>query len=403
MQISRNSDVRLALTVHTVDMSSWDTPVQPAPLLPDAQVPTAGRINSLDLIRGIAALGILVMNSISFGLNEAAYGNLEQGGNSTPLDTAIGVLARIFVDQKMMALFSLLFGVGIVIFVERSEAKGRRSVWLSLWRNLLLLGIGIVHTIFWDGDILTIYALCAPVVLLLRKLPAWTLFALGVAIANVGALLSLVVESSIDTAGLGSAWLADGGDSSDAADALLLLDAFIRALGLMLIGVALYRSNIVQGDRSTQWFRRAAAWGFAVGVPLSTAGLLIHVGADWSADSAISGHAISTFGTVPLALGYLSLIVLWSQRRATAAQERLQAIGRMALTNYLSQTALGLIVLTWLLGDVDLSRTAILAVVFAIWAFQLAISPWWLERFRFGPVEWLWRSGTYRSWQPLRR
>jgi len=111
--------------------------------------PTAGpissaeRIASLDTIRGVAVLGILLMNALSFGLDDAAYSNLEAGGVETVLDVVIELLVLLFVDQKMMGLFSLLFGVGVVIFAERAEARGRRVVALSLWRFTLLLAVGV--------------------------------------------------------------------------------------------------------------------------------------------------------------------------------------------------------------------------------------------------------------------
>jgi len=362
----------------------------------------ARRIESLDLIRGIAALGILVMNSIAFGLDDAAYSNLEQGGNSTLLDTAIGVLARILVDQKMMALFSLLFGVGIVIFADRAEAKGRRPVLLSLWRNLLLLAIGIAHTLFWDGDILTVYAVCAPVVLLMRKLPAQVLLAVGLALANLGAVNFLLANGGARDVDLGEAWFAGAGNVSDGLEGVLLLDGFGRALGLMLIGVGLFRLRVVQGERSDATYRHVAFGGLAIGLPFSVAGLVVHTSTDWAGSSALLGYGISTLGTVPLAVAYLAIIVLWS-RHARPLQDRFRAVGRMALTNYLTQTAIGLLVLTSALDGVDLTRTGILAIVVTVWVAQLAWSPWWLERFRFGPVEWLWRSATYRSPQPLRR
>jgi|TARA_R110002110_G_scaffold225978_1_gene440147 uncharacterized protein len=363
---------------------------------------TAQRIDSLDVVRGVAALGILLMNAVSFALPDAAYMNLEQAGNKTLLDTAIGVAGRILVDQKMMALFSLLFGVGIVIFAERAAAKGRRSIWLSLWRNLLLLIVGLAHTILWDGDVLTVYAVCAPLVLLLRKLPAAWLFGIGLAVANASAVLSLVVNSSIEDADLGEMWFS-GGELSDGVGGLFLLDGFGRALGLMLIGVALFRLGFVQGNASQTVYRRIAVWGFGIGVPLSAAGLLMNTSTDWAGSSAFSGHAISTFGTVPMALGYLSLIVLWAGRNSGGLHARFQAVGRMAMTNYLTQTMIGVAVLTIALDNVEVSRTLILGFVFAVWALQLAWSPWWLARFRFGPFEWAWRCATYRSKQPLRR
>ncbi|MGB3186615.1 MAG: hypothetical protein WBB15_12200, partial [Ornithinimicrobium sp.] len=132
----------------------------------------ADRITSLDLIRGVAILGILPMNALVFGLADTAYFNVSADGVEQPLDWIIGVLTMVFVDQKMMALFSLLFGVGVVIFAERAAAKNRRVVWLSLWRFALLFAVGVAHTALWFGDILALYAMCAPIVLLVRKLPA---------------------------------------------------------------------------------------------------------------------------------------------------------------------------------------------------------------------------------------
>ena len=158
----------------------------PPPPPPDA-VPTDAsgpitkgqRITSLDTIRGIAMLAILPMNALSFGLEEAAYSNVSADGIQQPVDWVVGIATMLFVDQKAMALFSLLFGVGVVVFAERAKAKGRRVVWLSLWRFFLLALFGIVHTLVWDGDILLLYAICAPFVLLLKGLPAKALLAMG--------------------------------------------------------------------------------------------------------------------------------------------------------------------------------------------------------------------------------
>ncbi|MGK0275326.1 MAG: hypothetical protein ACI9N0_001710 [Ilumatobacter sp.] len=377
-----------------------DTPVVADPLPVAAR--TDQRIDSLDVIRGIAVLGILLMNSVAFALPEAAYANLEQAGNKTLLDTAIGVAARIFVNEKMMALFSLLFGVGVVIFADRAAANGRRSIWLSLWRNLLLFIVGVAHTIVWDGDVLTVYALCAPVVLLLRKLPAAWLFGTGLVLANAAPVVALLLSSSVEDADLGVAWFI-GGELSDGVGVLLLLDGFGRALGLMLIGIGLFRLGFVQGTAGHEAYQRVAMWGLGIGVPLSIVGLLINTSADWAGSSAIPGLAISTFGTVPMALGYVSLIVLWASRSSGGVHARLRAVGQMAMTNYLTQTIIGVAILTIALGSVDMSRTFVLGFVVAVWVLQLTWSPWWLARFRFGPFEWAWRSATYRSPQALRR
>ena len=128
-----------------------------------APITRSERITNLDTVRGIATLGILVMNAVSFGLPQPAYFNLDYAGPDTALDWIVGVLGEVFVDQKTMAMFSMLFGAGIVVFADRAAAKGRRANWLSLWRNTLLLVIGLVHAAFWFGDVLMLYAICSPV------------------------------------------------------------------------------------------------------------------------------------------------------------------------------------------------------------------------------------------------
>ncbi|MCY4109861.1 MAG: DUF418 domain-containing protein, partial [Chloroflexi bacterium] len=116
------------------------------------------------------------------------------------------------------------------------------------------------------------------------------------------------------------------------------------------------------------------------------------------------GQIPNTLGTIPASLGYMSLIILWNNGADNRLKGRLRAVGRMALTNYLTQTVLGVLVLTVWLGEVDIvNRSAVLVFVFAVWALQLWWSQAWLARFLFGPAEWLWRVATYRRGQPLRR
>jgi uncharacterized protein len=389
-----------------------------------AEEPTAGgpvsaaeRITSLDAIRGVATLGILPMNALSFGLAAAAYANVSADGVDQPVDWVIGVLTMIFVDQKMMALFSLLFGVGVVVFADRAKAKGRRVVWLSLWRFALLGVIGLLHQRLWEGDVLMLYALSAPFVMLVRNLPARLLLVAGVVFALAGNALAPLVQATIgdDGDGLGDYWLTDAGDSSDAVLGWFIADAAGRAFGLMLIGVALFRFGIVQGQRDESFYRKLITWGLGTGTVITSAGIVARLATDWSPDYALTGHIPTGLGTIPMALGYLGLIVLWN-RRASAAEEtgaggrsrfftveRFRSVGRMALTNYLTQTIVGVVTLTWWLSDVvDLSRTMIAAWIVAVWCLQLVWSPWWLARFRYGPFEWAWRCATYRRLQPLR-
>lgn len=246
--------------------------------------------------------------------------------------------------------------------------------------------------------------MCAPTVLLVRKLPARVLAAAGVVLALAGAVLAPHFQTTIgaDGAELGEFWFAGGGAKSTDVETWFLLNAAGRALGLMLIGVALYRLDIVQGGRGDAYYRRLAVWGIGIGGAVTAVGSVLHIATDWSADTALTGTIPTGLGTIPMALGYMSAIILWN-RSGNRRLERFRNAGRMALTNYLTQTIIGLTTLGWLLDDVGLTRTMIAGWILAVWALQLWWSSWWLERFRYGPFEWAWRCGTYRSWQPLRR
>ena len=389
-----------------------------APTASDQLAPTGlgERITTLDAIRGVAVLGILLMNAVSFGLEPAAYWNIGAGGIDTWFDWVVGGAGEIFVDQKFMGLFSMLFGAGIVLFFERARDKGRRAGWLSFWRNALLLGIGILHVALWDGDVLILYAICSVFLIALHRLGPRALFALG-ALSLLGAVaLAIAIQPTVESAAdLGQFWLSEADLGRDAADRArfdtvaalrvenwFLGDAFLRALGMMLIGVALYRTGVITGARSPEFYRRAASWGFGIGLPLSVGGFAWMAATDFSPDVAIVGTVPNTLATFPLALAYLSLVALWNLRSETALHRRVHAVGRMALTNYLTQTIIGVIVLRTLFEPGDLNRSWVLLFIVAVWVVQLAWSRPWLDRFRYGPFEWAWRCATYRSLQPLR-
>ncbi len=362
------------------------------------------RITNLDAVRGVATLGILVMNAVSFGLSRPSYFNLDHAGSDNWLDWVVGVAGEIFIDQKTMALFSLLFGAGIVVFADRAEAKGKHPVRLSLWRNLLLLMIGLIHQAFWFGDVLTLYAICSPVLLIMRKRSARTLFIAGGVCIAVSVLAMVIAQLMIDPATeLGDYWVDENVAMSDTVGIAFLLDFGGRALGAMLIGVGLFRAEILQGQKSAAFYRRMARIGFGIGLPLSVLGVVIHVANDWSGDVALIGAVPNILATIPLALGSVALITLWNRRPETRWHERVRAVGRMALTNYLTQTMIGLLVLDGLFEFGSLSRSQIFVFIVAVWALQLAWSEPWLRHFRFGPFEWLWRVATYRRIQPIRR
>ncbi len=366
-------------------------------------VAETARITNLDALRGVAVFGILLMNAVSYGLEPSAYFNISHA-NDTPLDWIIGIFGEIFVDQKFMGVFSLLFGAGIVLFADRANAKGNHGGRLSLWRNLLLLGIGALHTVLWDGDILVAYAIASPLLLLSRRLPDRALIGLGAGLVLLSALVFAIAQAAVDADGsqLGDLWLTSG-EVDDGIGSLVLLTFFMRALGMMMIGVALFRSGILSGQRPREYYQRMAIVGLGVGLPLAALGVIIAALGDFEPRIALLSMIPNTVGTIPAVLGFTALITLWNMRPETALHQRVRAAGRMALTNYLTQTIIGVLLLQVALDGIGLNRAWILLFVVGVWALQLWWSSAWLSRFRYGPFEYVWRVLTYRRTQPLRR
>ena len=401
-------------------------------MIPDYGTPTPGpvpgtdRITSLDLIRGVAVLGILLMNAVSFKYGLAPYLNLSAGGSATWLDWSIGIFGEIFIDQKFMGLFSLLFGAGIMLFIERAETREAHPIRLNLWRNALLLGVGILHTLLWDGDVLIVYAVSALFLIALRRLSAKVLIAIGALVFLLSVPNTLLIQyvANIADTPLTGVWepmsknvvwtpwwmspndapqSGTGSSAIEAIEGLLAAGYFARGLGMILMGAGLYRIGFMSGVMPVKTYKTVAAIGLSIGLPLAIAGVIVTALGDYSREVAFVGQVPNTLGTIPAALGYMSLIILWDQRAGNWLKRRLMAAGRMALTNYLSQTVLGVLLLTVLLADVAVNRSGILLFCLGVWALQLWWSQAWLNRFRFGPAEWLWRVATYRRGQQLRR
>jgi len=368
-------------------------------------LPDEERVAILDSLRGTAVLGILIMNAVSYGLPPAAYFNLSAGGSRSWLDWVSGAVGEVLVDQKIMGLFSMLFGAGIALFADRAVGRTEHPLRLSLWRNTLLLIIGVGHSLIWEGDVLIVYALCAPLVIWLRNVRPRRLIVSGTCLMMSPVILAVLVMPRVpaDGEGLGEFWLTDGSAMSDAVGAFLLSDFFARALGMMLIGIALFRLGILRGARSAEWYRRLAMWGLGIGLPIAIAGLVTQIAFDFAPRIAVIGEAPITIATIPITIGYLALITLWDQRSRTGLHERVRAVGRMALTNYLTQTLLGVFALRAITKPDALSRTGVTAFVLVVWTMQLTWSKPWLDRFRYGPAEWLWRCATYRRRERLRR
>ena len=338
---------------------------------PAKPVERAERIVAIDVLRGFALLGILVANITLFDLDgfdavEQSFEDLVIGSAGAPFM----VVLLIFVLNKMMALFSMLFGAGVLLVTERIEARGKSAFSVHYVRNVLLAGIGLAHSALWFGDVLLIYGLSALFLYPLRRLAARTLLVAGTVVWLIAACVGDPVAEYV-----------------------------VRAPAMMLVGMGLYRLGVINAGRDAAWYRMATRRSFALGLPLcSVAWVFVE-------DQADLALFVNNLGVPFMALGYVCL-VMWvcEEGRLLRVQARLAAAGQMALTNYLMQTVLGMLsihALNHLRGE-RVTAFWMMVATFTIWTVQLAWSAPWLRVFRFGPAEWAWRSATYRRMQRFR-
>ena len=362
-------------------------------------LPSSQRITHLDTVRGVAVMGILIMNAVSFFFVGAAYFDISSPENKTILDWLVGGFGEVFADQKFMALFSILFGASVLLFCERAAAKGHSPVRLSLWRNFLLLLMGLFHESIWEGDILFVYACCAPVLLLCRKLPPTLLISVGTLLYLSPIIVSGLAVSVVDPAAFLEVWgsLSIKNPSSDVDLVLLglMYDVFARAMGMMFIGMGLYANGmLIHANASDALFKRSLCL-VALGALLSGVGLAWTATQNFSPTAIVQGNFANTVGTIPMALGYLGLLMWWNENTSGVLINRIRALGKTALTNYIGQTVV-CVVLASLLPREWLSRTTVFLLIIVIWWAQLYLAEKWLKRYRFGPLEYLWRCATYR-------
>ena len=388
-----------------------------------APVAESARLVSMDALRGFVLLGILVMNIQSFAMPVAAYVNPTAYGDLTGANLWVWIVSHVFFDQKFMAVFSMLFGAGIVLMAERAGHDAarlhyRRMAWLVLF--------GLIHAyLFWYGDILYAYGMCGFVAFAFRERAPGFLAAVALALLAAGTAVPVMAGRSLTPAQFAEvrdegwqppASVIDaeleayrGGFLSQsrhrAPESLEMQTTYFvllfgwRVLGLMLLGMALFKLGVFSAALSVRAYAALAAGGFAVGLPLVIHGMRQHFAHGWSVEySLFFGSLWNYWGSVGVALGYTGLIVgLVRAGVLDGAVARLAAVGRMAFSNYILQTLIATTIFyghgLGLFGSVQ--RTAQIAIVVAIWAVLLIVSPWWLRRYRFGPLEWTWRSLTY--------
>ncbi|HSC29406.1 MAG TPA: DUF418 domain-containing protein [Vicinamibacterales bacterium] len=401
-----------------------------------APVTASERLETLDVLRGFALLGILAMNVRAMAAPFSAYMYPYALFDYTGASRAAYMFTSIVFDLKMMGLFSMLFGAGVLLYAAKPTATGKppRGLWFK--RMFWLLVIGLVHAyLIWDGDILVPYALCGIILLWwVRRLPAWALMAGAAGLLAIGALMSIghgfafqsmeeaqraqELQMWMPTREQAGAQLArlHGGYFEIVAyrapfvfmgETFFFLMFFLwRCGGMMLLGMALHKMGFLDGSRPDRVYTLAASVCIPAGLALAAYGVVELERVRFGMPDRTALDLWNYAGAVLASVGYAAALILLVKRGVLGPiRSALAAVGQMAFSNYLLQSVIASIVfLGWgfgLAGRLDYAQQ--LLFVAAVWALQLAVSPVWLRQYRFGPAEWLWRSLTYWRLQPMRR
>lgn len=426
---------------------------------PDVEpVSESRRINSIDVLRGFALLGILVINILFFALPQSALLNPLSVGGFIGLNKIAWFIGYILFFQKYMAVFSMLFGAGVILFTIRGEETGKRVTGVFYRRVLWLLVFGIIHGYFlWSGDILYTYAICGMVIYLFRNFKARNLIVIGLLLFTVGMFIQMgggslmnymrsnameaqalidkgekpnafqqnmldswkqnesqfnpgaeKIQEQIDTyrSGYWTIFKDRAGETVMMQTVMLLMYGW-RVIGLMLIGMGLMKLRFFTAELPLRLYLITAAVAFIIGYTLVFIGndMLI----DTSFDIILKFKGIANYsyiGGLLIAIGNASLIMIICKLELFDwLRKSLAAVGRMAFSNYLFHT----VVFTTIFYGYGLGlygrfeRYQLFYFVIGMWIFQLIVSPIWLKYFKYGPLEWLWRSLTYKKMQPMRR
>jgi uncharacterized protein len=362
-------------------------------------------------------------------------------------------------NMKMMTIFSMLFGAGMLVMTDRAAHAGRSAAALYYRRLGWLLLFGLLHAyLLWSGDILYTYALSGLLLYPMRRFRPVTLIVMGSIVILIGVAILMAQGAFFEVARNGAIAaneaIAAGKQPTDFQQGMLQAwngmkqgfipdeavreaqeaaylgsygDLFVhrafenimfqtmlfatmffwRAFGPMLIGMGLMKLGVISGRRSVRFYAVVMVLGYAVGLPIVWIGAqrMIAHGFDFVAIFKVD-WAFNSVGSIIVAMGHIGLVMLACKLGvAKWLTGALAAVGRMALTNYLTHSLVcSIIFFGWGFGYWNsLTRVGAMAIVGVIWLMQLIISPLWLKGFEFGPMEWLWRTLTYRKLQPMLR
>ncbi|HSZ17043.1 MAG TPA: DUF418 domain-containing protein [Terracidiphilus sp.] len=424
-----------------------DPPAQP--------VTQKERIPTIDVVRGVALMGILLMNIAGFSGPLEMYTNPLMVGNHRTYNLVAWLIRWILFEGKMRAMFSMLFGAGVILLTERAERRGSRNIAdIFLRRNMWLALFGIVHCyLIWIGDILYWYGITALLFLYpCRKVRPRNLLIAGllVLVGGMGSDAYQAIDGNrTRDAGLAAQALVSSGKklTTDQQDALkkwndtvdrrkkehdddlkamrgsyleqlkmragvvpkleadfYYMFGFTDVLGMMLIGMALYRTGFLTGALSSRVYGWAIATGYLLSIPLNGFEAWGVIRDNFQPES--NWWMLYQLGRIPGAIANVALVVLVAKSGvASWLMRRIAAVGQTALSNYLfTSISCSLLFNGFGLGYYGrLEYYQLYAIVLCVWALNLILSSLWLRHFQFGPMEWVWRSLTYWKRQPMRR
>lgn len=417
------------------------------------------RINSIDLIRGIAVLGILAINIVGMGLPDPAYFDPSSYGGSTGWNLRIFIINSVFFEGAMRGLFSLLFGAGIILFMRKKEKAGAGIELAETWykRLILLIIFGMIHAylMVWPGDILFSYGMIALLLFPFRNSRPRNLIIVAIGILLIGVFIKIADANTaqrqqkkyfetVEAFNMGGkAPYADQMDyyawiekyaimkptvESHANRIMNMKNGYFSAvkemakdsyffeseynyrhnyfdiLSMMLLGMALLRLKILQGNRSVKFYGIIMLIGYAIGIPLNLWETQTYIDSGFNLITYYQLLSTYDLGRISIMFGHIGLIMLFFKSNILMfLQKALIATGRMALSNYLIQTIIANIIFIGFAQYGNFQRYELTYIVIAIWIFQLTLSTIWLKHFNFGPFEWLWRSLTYGKLQSFKK
>jgi len=404
-------------------------PRQPAPTPPEV------RHDLIDIVRGFALFGVMLANMVWTTQWEGMSFTQLQALPTAGIDLVAHLFTEILVDYKFYTLFSMLFGLGFALQMSRAAERGRRIISVYLRRLGILFIIGVAHMLLiWFGDVLHIYAVFGLLLIPLRSWSDRAIIRLAIAIALLSSLtpsivwLCSIVGFTPPDGREGSLYATMAGGDLIAIwrmNLMFTIEEYARMFSggadsiswitsvywKFLVGMVVGRRLILQEpERFRSFFRRLLPWALGVGLSLNIVRVILMWAVDdyWDllGSSAWSLLAVPfDVGVFALSIAYACILALLYVGRGRALVMPLAPLGRMALTNYLMQSVT-IVVLFYGIGFGLVGKAgaaACLLICVTQYVAQIVFSAWWLKRFRFGPMEWVWRSLTYGKPQPMRR